>query len=635
MNIFKFSAPLSLRGRLGLIGLIAMLLALLPSGLLIRSYAQELSLVAREAQGLPVNEAWHHVLSSLQAHRQLAAEGLSTRPEARQQWPVARQALKAALTSLEQAWATLPTSSATPADVSQSLAQELERLYADLDAGKLDVAKLLARQQAISAQVFRAIADFNGDAGLLLDTDAANHAAIVAGLQAAPQVEDALSELGSIARAAAVDDVAGVTAALTRYREHSDLMLQQMQAAERAGGALGQTLAPLVQQARAQRKLVDDTMQAAAQDVNYPLEQLAAGFGGAAKLQAELSSQVLAGLKTALNERSEQAEFRRNLLLVLMPLMLAMLGLMLLRAIRQLLEPVAQMVEITERIAVGDLSQPIPQGRQDELGRVLQAMDHMQQRLRRLVEQIHSGAGHIRQAAQEIADGNQDLSQRTETAAAHLQQTSSSVDLLDQAVQHSSRAAAEATALARSASGMASNGGEVVEQVVNTMAAIHESSQRIADITGVIDGIAFQTNILALNAAVEAARAGEQGRGFAVVASEVRALAGRSAEAAKEIKQLIQRSVERVESGSELATNAGSAMRQIVGQVQQVTEVMLGMDGQARAQAGQTRELGRAVRSIDNMTQQNAALVEQSATAAKLLRSQAESMDLSAQAFKL
>ncbi|MCY0880348.1 MAG: methyl-accepting chemotaxis protein, partial [Firmicutes bacterium] len=197
----------------------------------------------------------------------------------------------------------------------------------------------------------------------------------------------------------------------------------------------------------------------------------------------------------------------------------------MLRAIRQLLQPVRQMVAVTERIAAGDLSQPVPQGRQDELGRVLAALAHMQQRLRGLVERIHVDAGGIRRAAQEIAAGNADLSQRTEQQASSLEETASSMEELTSIVKQNADNARQASQLAGNASDIAIKGGEVVGRVVDTMAGINESSKKIADIIGVIEGIAFQTNILALNAAVEAARAGEQGRGFAVVAGEVRSLA--------------------------------------------------------------------------------------------------------------
>ncbi|MCV2367621.1 methyl-accepting chemotaxis protein [Roseateles oligotrophus] len=633
MNSLKPSRQLSIRTLLSIIGMIAMLLGLLPSSLLVQQYTKELDLVERETIGLSLNEKWHEILQSLQTHRSLSVESLSIRPDAAKELADNRQSTRNAIEQLKLLL--VGQLDGRHAEAAKTLAEHLELLGADLDGRKLDVAKLLNRQQALSAEAFRAIAELNGDSGLLFDADEASYFAIMAGLQAAPHVEDALSELASLAKAAAVDDVGNVSAALTRYREHSSSMLQYLQATQRLGGAIGAALGPRVQQALMQRKLVDDTMQAAALDVNYPLDQLARGFANAAQLQAELSSQVLSTLKIELTQRHQAAIFKRNLLLVLIPLLLGFLGLIMLRSIRQLLGPIAQIVDITERIAGGDLSHSIPLGRQDELGRVMVALDHMQARLRGLVTGIQGGASSIRMAAQEIAAGNQNLASRTEEAAAQLQTTSSNVTQLKQTVANSSRSATEATVLARTASDLAGNGGAVVEQVASTVISIHQASKRIADITGMIDGIAFQTNILALNAAVEAARAGEQGRGFAVVAAEVRQLAGRSAEAAKEIKLLIQSSVERVESGSQLAAQAGSSMQQIVGMVVEMTEVIHSMEEQTLAQADQTSDLSQAVLSIDRMTQQNAALVEQSAASTESLRNQAEQMDAAVQAFKL
>ena len=636
MNFLNFQHQWSLRSRLRLIGLLALLMGLLPSTLLLHRYVSQLNTVAREAQGLPINLAWQDSLSALQTHRRLAAEALSTRPDARRELAGSQQMVRDKLLVLSRALAA-PEADFAPrhAAAASALTEQFNALAAELESARPDLAQLMSRHLSVSALAFRAVADFNGDVGLLLDPQAATNFAVMAGLQAAPRVSDALSELGSLASAAAVDDIGAMAAALTRYRQHAELTLQSMEAAERTGGAMQATWASLAAQMDKQRQLVDNSTRAAALDVNYPLEQLAASFSTAAQLQAEVSAQVLAALKSDLSQRYSQASFMRNLLLLLIPALMAGLALLMSRAMRQLLTPVGQMVAVTERIADGDLSQDVPPGRRDEMGRVLLAMDHMQQRLRHLVEQIHTGATNIHVAAEEIAGGNQDLATRTETAAAHLQQTASNVELLEQAVHQSNRAAAEARVLASTASVLALEGGAVVGQVVSTMSAIDEASGRIADIIGLIDGIAFQTNILALNAAVEAARAGEQGRGFAVVASEVRALAGRSAEAAKEIKGLIQRSVERVESGTELASKAGVAMQQIVAKVQQVSHVIEGMDLHVKTQTQQTQALAAAVRAIDTMTQQNAALVEQSAAAAESLRGQAHSMDATVQAFQL
>jgi methyl-accepting chemotaxis protein len=296
---------------------------------------------------------------------------------------------------------------------------------------------------------------------------------------------------------------------------------------------------------------------------------------------------------------------------------------------------VRQMVSVTERIAAGDLSEPVPPGGQDELGRVLTALGHMQQRLRGLVERIQADASGIRSAAREIAAGNGDLAQRTEQAAARLQQTASHVMLLTTAVQHSSQAAVDAENLAGTAADAAARGGHVVDDVVSTMQGIAAASRRIADITGLIDGIAFQTNILALNAAIEAARAGAHGRGFAVVATEVRQLAQRSATAAREIKTLIHQSAEQVDVGAAQAIEAGNAVRAIHTKVKQMAGLIRAMAEQTRTEARQATEVGDAVQAIDAMTQQNAALVEEAVASTTSLSGRAQHMDETVNAFQL
>jgi methyl-accepting chemotaxis protein len=294
------------------------------------------------------------------------------------------------------------------------------------------------------------------------------------------------------------------------------------------------------------------------------------------------------------------------------------------RITRGVTRPLGRAVAVAERSAEGDLPSEVRAERDDETGRLLQAIASMQDRLSALVGHIRLAADAIETASSEVASGNQDLSHRTEQAASNLQQTASSMEQLTGTVKQSAEAARQAHQLASSAAEVAARGGSVVSDVVTTMDQITHSSKKIADIIGVIDGIAFQTNILALNAAVEAARAGEQGRGFAVVAGEVRSLAGRSAEAAKEIKSLIGASVERVETGSRLVAAAGATMKEIVGSVQRVSDIIAAITASSAEQSEGIGQVNTAVTQLDQMTQQNAALVEEGAAAAESLKEQAQ-----------
>ena len=297
--------------------------------------------------------------------------------------------------------------------------------------------------------------------------------------------------------------------------------------------------------------------------------------------------------------------------------------------------PMTHAREVALAIAEGDLTRPIHAEGQDEMAELLRSLQQMQSGLTRIVGQVREASQSIHLSSGEVASGNADLSHRTEQAAGSLQQTASSMEQLTGSVRHSADNAAQASTLADAASGVARRGGEVVNQVVATMSEINQASHRIADIIGVIDGIAFQTNILALNAAVEAARAGEQGRCFAVVAGEVRSLAGRSADAAREIKTLIAASVDKVENGSRLVQEAGSTMTEIVSSVQRVNDIIGEISHAATEQSRGIGEVNSAVTDLDQVTQQNAALVEQSSAAAEHLRSQATSLSEVVSAFRL
>ncbi|WP_146114963.1 methyl-accepting chemotaxis protein [Malikia spinosa] len=302
---------------------------------------------------------------------------------------------------------------------------------------------------------------------------------------------------------------------------------------------------------------------------------------------------------------------------------------------RSITVPLGQAVAVANRIAEGDLSNRIEANSQDETGRLLHSLELMQSGLVKTVQSVLANADGVASASSQIAQGNLDLSSRTEHQASALEETSASMEQLGSTVRQNSDNARQANQLAQSASEIAIKGGGVVAQVVDTMKGINDSSRRIADIIGVIDGIAFQTNILALNASVEAARAGEQGRGFAVVAAEVRNLAVRSAEAAKEIKGLITTSVERVEQGSVQVDQAGATMNEVVAGIKRVTDIMGEISAASTEQSAGVGQVGEAVMQMDQATQQNAALVEQMAAAATSLRDQAQELVQTVSVFKL
>ncbi|SEK17372.1 MULTISPECIES: methyl-accepting chemotaxis protein [unclassified Variovorax] len=302
---------------------------------------------------------------------------------------------------------------------------------------------------------------------------------------------------------------------------------------------------------------------------------------------------------------------------------------------RTITRPIGEAVEVAEKVAAGDISSRIEVHSNDETGRLMSALKAMNESLVRIVREVRTGTDTIATASSQIASGNQDLSSRTEEQASSLEETAASMEELTSTVKQNADNARQANQLAVSASEVALKGGSVVSQVVDTMGSIDASSKKIVDIIGVIDGIAFQTNILALNAAVEAARAGEQGRGFAVVASEVRSLAQRSAAAAKEIKTLIGDSVEKVEEGSKQVAEAGRTMEEIVGSVKRVTDIMGEITAASQEQTSGIEQINQAITQMDQVTQQNAALVEEASAAAQSLQEQAGSLVQAVSVFKL
>ncbi len=334
--------------------------------------------------------------------------------------------------------------------------------------------------------------------------------------------------------------------------------------------------------------------------------------------------------------RSEQNySSSRNIILILSLITIAIGAAAALWITKSITGPINQAVTIAQTIASGDLTTHIVSDYQDETGQLMGALRNMNDSLVGIVSEVRKGTETIMTASAEISSGNMDLSSRTEAQAGALEETASSMEELTSTVKQNADNARQANKLAQQASDIASRGGDVVSRVVTTMSAINDSSKKIVDIISVIDGIAFQTNILALNAAVEAARAGEQGRGFAVVASEVRNLAQRSAAAAKEIKELINDSVDKVEIGSKQVNEAGATMDNVVTSIKQVTDIMGEITSASQEQSQGIDQINTAIVEMDNVTQQNAALVEQAAAAASSMQDQSQNLMHVVDVFKI
>ncbi len=622
---------MSLKHRLALVALLCGAVCLLPTAQLGLNLLDSLRTVQAQRAALPAHQAWQRVIADLADHR-LASATASSHPEQ-------ATARDAAAAKIDQDFEAVLTGLAAVRHA-EPLIEEAQQLRAQFKAlHAKGVSQMLQAQspqyRALLDAIFDAVAQLNARSGLLLQSEGATYFNVVAGVQIAPQLTDTLSELSAIGAAAAVDDVAAVGNASGRYRADLRQLSAALRQAASADEAHAADYGDMLQRVARQRQVVLEALDASAKDVNYPLDQLVATLKQGAGLQSELSARVMDTLGSRLDD-SESAVRHRLLLTTIVVIggLLAM-GVLLWRTLVGVWRPIHEAERLTERIAQGDLTAESDWHTRDDLGRMLDAIRSMRDRLRGLVTQMQVASGEIHGAADEIAAGNQDLSVRSENAAARVQEASSHVQRLSETLDGTAQASVRTRALADEASASAAAGGRLVQGFVDTMTSIGASSQRMSDIVAVIDAIAFQTNILALNAAVEAARAGEQGRGFAVVAAEVRHLAKRSADAAGEVKVLIGESVARVERGQAEVQSAGAAIAGIERGIGAVSAEIDRIAHEIAEEATSLQQLRATFGEVEQLVQQNAALVEEAAASAASLNDQAERMNELASAFRL
>ena len=625
---------LRLAQKFTLLGLLTLAMVAFPSALYLKQTITDVRQAHRQAEGVPVLMALNMVIQHTQVHRGLSAGVLSGNEGMQQRRVTAKEAVNQALGNA----AALLVQNDAPVQEQQRLQkwqttwQALEQAVA---ANKVEVADSFARHTDLIAELMMINEELLVAYRLQSNEDPANVALLQAALVQAPQLTEGVGQMramgtGFLTQAfLSVDDRGAFRALISQTATFQKQVGRFIQRAMTLNPAYEQELGGLVKTATellnesnhlARTEVLEiDLLQYPASDYFNKLTQTIEAINAVRISGADRLAQVL----------DANADKQRNVLITLSVLqtvlLIAAVWLALL-FVRSITQPLRRAVDLALAVADGNLQGADETPDRNEIGELIAAQQQMRARLRPIVQQVRQGSDAVALASAEIAQGNQDLSARTESQASALEQTAASMEELSATVRHNADSAQQASQLTQTAHSIASQGGQMVGQMVQTMQGIHDSSRKMGDIIGVIDSIAFQTNILALNAAVEAARAGEQGRGFAVVASEVRSLAGRSAEAAKEIKRLIDDSVQRVGAGNALAQQTGETMQEMVGAIGKVNTIVSAISNASREQAEGVIQVGEAITQMDQVTQQNAALVEEMAAAATSLNSQSQEL---------
>ena len=625
---------LRLAQKFTLLGLLTLAMVAFPSALYLKQTITDVRQAHRQAEGVPVLMALNMVIQHTQVHRGLSAGVLSGNEGMQQRRVTAKEAVNQALGNA----AAILVQNNAPVQEQQRLQkwqttwQALEQAVA---ANKVEEADSFARHTDLIAELMMINEELLVAYHLQSNEVPANVALLQAALVQAPQLIEGVGQMramgtGFLTQAfLSVDDRGAFRALISQTATFQKQVGRFIQRAMTLNPAYEQELGGLIKTATellnesnhlARTEVLEiDLLQYPASDYFNQLTQTIDAINAVRISGADRLAQVL----------DANADKQRNLLITLSVLQTALLIAavwLALLFVRSITQPLRRAVDLALAVADGNLQGADETPDRNEIGELIAAQQQMRARLRPIVQQVRQGSDAVALASAEIAQGNQDLSARTESQASALEQTAASMEELSATVRHNADSAQQASQLTQTAHSIASQGGQMVGQMVQTMQGIHDSSRKMGDIIGVIDSIAFQTNILALNAAVEAARAGEQGRGFAVVAAEVRQLAMRAGEAAREIKGLIATSAQNVETGTALVNGAGHTMGQIVDSIRNVAGMISDISTTTLSQTRDINDINTAVARLDQMTQQNSALVEESAAASEGLRHQANEL---------
>jgi len=637
----RWIANLRMWQKFALVGALAFGMVAGPTVLMVKDHLEGMATARREAAGMAPAGEVIRLLQRSQQHRGLSAAALAGNDKARESRKGKQAEVDEVLRTANASIAPLRNAGldAQLADIQR----EWTELSSAVAAGSLPAADSFRRHTALIARELALLEGITDVSTLALDREAGSSYLISAVLGELPKLTETLGQMRArgasvLAKGEATPDERATVATLVEStrglaRSTRARMDRSLEADPVIRQALQASLA-------AASTAVDDGLKLAEEQVlraDKPTMASSDFFASMTRVidaQFELTIRAFKSLDGILAERAAQAQRELWLAMATIVLLGGAATWIVVMVTRTSTQSVAQALDAARALAAGDLTHPMHAQSRDEMGELVSALGESMQKLAQVVCVIKTTTESVSTAAVQISQGNHDLSQRTEEQSSQLQNTASSMEEITATVHQNCDSAQQATALASTASRVAAQGGEVVSRVVSNMQDISASSQRIGDIIGVIDGIAFQTNILALNAAVEAARAGEHGRGFAVVASEVRSLAQRSAEAAKEIKALIGQSVEKVEAGSRLVGDAGRTMNDIVSQVKHVSRLIEEISRASMQQSSGIGQISDAVAQLDTVTQQNAALVEESAAAAESLSQQAAQLAETVASFK-